>query len=88
MHDSDILCEGTLKVYSPEDSLAKEQVPLTACRQMNKPDQELTGISSSKYEYLEAGHWYNLCERQSLQYGPKFQRVHKYAVDRSWCELK
>ena len=33
-------------------------------------------------------HWYALCERQNLQYGPKFQMVVKYAVDRTWTDIK
>ena len=39
-------------------------------------------------DHLLGEHWYSLCERQNLQYGPKFQMVTKYGVDRAWCDLK
>ena len=46
------------------------------------------GVEAADYPAMLGEHWYALCERQNLQYGPKFQMVVKYAVDRTWTDIK
>ena len=45
-------------------------------------------MEAADYPAMLGEHWYALCERQNLQYGPKFQMVVKYAVDRTWTDIK
>ncbi|KAK9803511.1 hypothetical protein WJX73_000573, partial [Symbiochloris irregularis] len=86
-HGTDVVCDGVLKKYN-SDRLPKENVPLRDCQQYDKPGADSTGVSPETHDHLTGEHWYGLCERQNLQYGPKFQMVAKYGVDRSWCDLK
>ena len=87
LHGQDVVCEGTLKKYDTEQ-LAKEKAPQRCCKEYGKPPASSTGIEATPEDHLTGEHWYGLCERQNLQYGPKFQMVTKYGVDRSWCDLK
>ena len=88
LHGTDVVCDGTLKKYNTEERLPKENRPRRDCQDYNKPDKSSTGVDASPKDHLTGEHWYGLCERQNLQYGPKFQMVTKYGVDRSWCDLK
>ena len=88
LHNGDCVCDGTLKKYNPEVQLAKEKRPQRACQDYAKPPKEWTGVEPGTHDHLTSEHWYTLTTRQNLQFGPKFQSVAKYAVDRSWCELK
>lgn len=88
LHGDDVVCDGTLKKYNTEERLHKEHVPLRHCQDIKKPSQDATGVAPETYDHLLGEHWYNLCERQNLQYGPKFQMVVKYAVDRTWCDIR
>ena len=84
LHGKDVVAEGTLKHYNQEDHLPQEKLPLNA----HAADADYADVDPQMHSHLHKEEFYALCERQSLQYGPHFQRVHKYAVDRSWCELE
>ena len=72
-----------------ENQLPKELPVRRDCAQQDKPDPVfLGGVDPDQYDHITRDHWYAMCLRQSLQYGPKFQMVSKYAVDRSWCDLR
>lgn len=89
IYETNIICDGHLKVYEVEDQLEKELPVRSECKIMTKPDKkELGGVDPEQYDYITREHWYAICLRQSLQYGPKFQMLSKYAVDRTWCELR
>lgn len=88
MYGKDLIADGTLKHYNAAERLAKEKVPEPRSVNDREVDKSYTGVDPEKHSYLTGEEWYALCERQSLQYGPYFQRVYKYAVDRSWCELE
>lgn len=82
-----MICSGTLKKYDVEMMLPREPHP-RCIRDLPKPPKEMTGVDPDMYEYMSGEHWYSLCQRQNLQYGPKFRMVTKYSVDRSWAELR
>lgn len=88
LHGENVVASGTLKPYNVEDRLPKEFYPQRTCQLIAKAGKESLGVDPEEIDHLLAEHWYSLCERQNLNYGPKFQMVTKYAVDRSWCELK
>lgn len=58
------------------------------CQQMNRPPKEWTGVSPQEFDHLATEEFYALTERQNVQYGPHFQMVTKYAVDKSWFEIR
>ena len=68
--------------------LPKEPYPSDALKSRPKPPKELTGVDPNTYDHMTGEHWYSLCLRQNLQYGPKFRMVTKYSVDRTWSELR
>ena len=88
LHGENVVADGVLKAYNAEDSLGKEHTPMRTCQDIAKAGKDALGVDPESVDHLLAEHWYSLCERQNLNYGPKFQMVSKYAVDRSWCELK
>ena len=89
MHGKDVICDGILKHYNVEERLPKEKVPLRFCQKVAKRlEKSCTGVDPETYDHLTGEHWYALCLRQNLQYGPKFQMVHKYAVDRTWTQIR
>lgn len=88
LHDDNVVCDGHLKRYSPEDSLHKEHVPLKGAAGSFLPPAGALGMDPKVNDHLLGEHWYSLCERQNLQYGPKFRMVQKYAGDRSWTEIR
>ena len=87
LHGKDIICTGTLKAYNPIDCLDKEKVVSSSGLDSDKA-AEAAEITGTGFDYLSSEQWYDLCKRQSLEYGPKFRRVHKKACNRGWSELK
>ena len=88
LYGEDLICEGTLKKYDVENQLAKEHHPLRTCQDYPKPPREATGVEFEEVDHLLGEHWYSLCERQNLQYGPMFQTVVRYGIDRCWCDIR
>lgn len=88
VYDGELICSGTLKKYDVEMRLPKEPFPDDCLKHRPKPPKEITGVDPSLYQYMSGDHWYSLCLRQNLQYGPKFRMVTKYSVDRTWAELR
>lgn len=88
IYEGNIIADGHLKVYDVELQLSKEMEVRPDCKVMTKPSKEELGVDPETFDHITREHWYAICLRQSLQYGPKFQMVSKYAVDRTWCELR
>ena len=88
MYGKDVVADGTLKHYNQEDGLPKEKLPQLCSLNAHAADAGYTGVDAELHSYLQQEEFYAGCERQSLQYGPHFRRVHKCAVDGSWCELE
>ena len=91
LHGETVVCKGRMKAYEPETMLAKEHVPMSMTKELFlKAGADALGVDpcDEQYEALSEDDWYALCARQHLEYGPKFRMVKRYAVDRSWTELR
>lgn len=88
VHNGELICSGTLKKYDVEMRLSKESYPYDSLKFRAKPPKELTGVDPEQFGFMAGEHWYGMCLRQNLQYGPKFRMVTKYSVDRTWSALR
>lgn len=88
LHGKDVICTGIIKAYKPEERLAKEKVPQKYEHVLSEGDCIACEKAGVNFDHLDSNQWYQICKRQSLEYGPKFRKVHRKALDRSWSELK